>query len=123
MAMNRHILYEKVKTVIKNNARNVDFDIPLLLDLIRKTIFNDPTRNCIIKGRRSDWTGLPRTKSLFYAKPGCGLPISNLTSQLFGNIYLNEFDHFVKRDLKIRYYGRYVDGIIVILRTMPRNLS
>ncbi|MBT7468857.1 MAG: RNA-directed DNA polymerase [Candidatus Cloacimonetes bacterium] len=34
--------------------------------------------------------------------------------QLFENIYLNQFDHFVKRDLKIRYYGRYVDDFILI---------
>jgi retron-type reverse transcriptase len=44
----------------------------------------------------------------------CGLPIGNLTSQLFGNICLNEFDHFVKKDLHIRYYGRYVDDFILI---------
>jgi hypothetical protein len=57
---------------------------------------------------------LPPTKSLFHAKPGCGLPIGNLTSQLFANIYLNEFDHFVKRDLKIRFYGRYVDDFVLV---------
>lgn len=41
-------------------------------------------------------------------------PFDYLTSQLFGNIYLNNFDHFVKRDLKIKYYGRYVDDFILI---------
>ena len=38
-----------------------------------------------------------------------GLPIGNLTSQFFANIYLNSFDHFVKEQLKIRKYVRYVD--------------
>lgn len=38
-----------------------------------------------------------------------GLPIGNLTSQFFANLYLNPFDHFVKRQLKLRYYVRYVD--------------
>lgn len=38
-----------------------------------------------------------------------GLPIGNLTSQFFGNVYLNGFDHFVKEQLKIRKYLRYVD--------------
>jgi len=47
-------------------------------------------------------------------QPHNGLPIGNLTSQLFGNVYLNEFDHFIKRDLKIKYYGRYVDDLILI---------
>lgn len=42
------------------------------------------------------------------------MPIGNLTSQLFSNIYLNSFDHFIKEDLKIRYYGRYVDDFILI---------
>lgn len=38
-----------------------------------------------------------------------GLPIGNLTSQFFANIYLNGFDHFVKEQLKMRKYVRYVD--------------
>lgn len=38
-----------------------------------------------------------------------GLPIGNLTSQFFANIYLNGFDHFIKENLKIRKYLRYVD--------------
>lgn len=39
----------------------------------------------------------------------CGLPIGNLTSQFFANIYLNGFDHFIKEELKIKKYIRYVD--------------
>ncbi|OLP15444.1 RNA-dependent DNA polymerase [Leptolyngbya sp. 'hensonii'] len=38
-----------------------------------------------------------------------GLPIGNLTSQFFANCYLNGFDHFVKEELKVKYYLRYVD--------------
>ncbi len=41
-----------------------------------------------------------------------GLPLGNQTSQFFGNIYLNEFDHFVKEKLKIKGYIRYVDDMI-----------
>jgi hypothetical protein len=114
MAMNRKLLFDKVKTVLSANCSKIAFDLQIILYLICKTIFNDPTQKCIIKGIRSDWHGLPQTKSLFHAKPGCGLPIGNLTSQLFGNIYLNDFDHFVKRDLKIKNYGRYVDDFILI---------
>ncbi len=43
-----------------------------------------------------------------------GLPLGNLTSQLFVNIYLHEFDHFVKLKLKVRYYLRYADDIVVV---------
>jgi len=43
-----------------------------------------------------------------------GLPIGNLTSQLFANIYLNELDHFVKENLRERWYARYMDDFLVI---------
>jgi len=42
-----------------------------------------------------------------------GIPIGNLTSQLFANIYLNELDKFVKHKLKAKYYYRYVDDFII----------
>jgi len=44
---------------------------------------------------------------------GKGIPIGNLTSQLFANVYLNELDQFVKRDLKRRYYLRYMDDFLI----------
>jgi len=47
-------------------------------------------------------------------KVGVGLPLGNLTSQLFVNIYMNEFDYFLKRDMKIRYYVRYADDFVVL---------
>lgn len=43
-----------------------------------------------------------------------GLPLGNLTSQLFANIYMNEFDQFVKQILKIKDYIRYTDDFVVI---------
>lgn len=42
-----------------------------------------------------------------------GLPIGNLTSQFFANVYLSEFDHFVKETLHIRHYLRYVDDFLL----------
>lgn len=45
-----------------------------------------------------------------------GIPIGNLTSQFFANIYLNGFDHFVKEDLRCRYYIRYMDDFVVLER-------
>ena len=51
-----------------------------------------------------------------------GIPIGNLTSQLFANVYLNELDHFVKRELKERYYLRYMDDFL-ILGSDKRHLS
>ncbi|MDD3757716.1 MAG: reverse transcriptase/maturase family protein [Advenella sp.] len=43
-----------------------------------------------------------------------GAPIGNLLSQLFGLIYLNPLDHFVKRELKVKHYARYVDDFVLI---------
>ncbi len=47
-------------------------------------------------------------------RQGAGLPLGNLTSQLFVNIYMNEFDQFVKRKLKAKYYIRYADDFVVL---------
>ena len=44
---------------------------------------------------------------------GVGLPLGNLTSQLLVNIYMNEFDQFVKHKLKTKYYIRYADDFVV----------
>jgi len=45
---------------------------------------------------------------------GKGLPLGNLTSQLFVNIYLNKFDQFVKHKLKANYYVRYADDFVIM---------
>ncbi len=47
-------------------------------------------------------------------KIGIGLPLGNLTSQLFVNIYMNEFDQFVKHKLKAKYYIRYCDDFVIL---------
>ena len=46
-----------------------------------------------------------------------GLPIGNYTSQFFANIYLNELDQYVKRVLKVKYYVRYMDDFILLLKS------
>lgn len=49
----------------------------------------------------------------FHAAPGRGLPLGNLTSQFFANVYLNELDRFIKHGLKEKYYIRYADDFVV----------
>lgn len=122
MAMDRSILYNRIEKTLNRFKNELNFDpstsfrtsLDFILYLIRQVIFNDPTKNCRIKGKREDWRHLPRTKSLFYAEPNKGLPIGNLTSQLFGNVYLNEFDHYIKHKLGCKYYGRYVDDMVIV---------
>ena len=89
-------------------------DMDFVIWLTETIVMLDPKENCIIVGDLSNWDGLDPAKSLLHLAPGLGLPIGNLTSQLFSNVYLNEFDQFMKRKLKCKYYGRYVDDAAVV---------
>jgi len=130
MSINRELLYHKVNDILRTEYRKralLNKDMPLdtgMVDfLLQKTIFHNPTDNCMIKGSRSDWAGLPANKSLFYAAKGCGLPIGNLTSQLFGNVFLNDFDHWIKQGMGFGCYGRYVDDFFVMHADKSRLLK
>jgi len=50
----------------------------------------------------------------FINRNGKGMPLGNLTSQFFANVYLNELDYFVKHQLKAKYYIRYVDDFVIL---------
>jgi RNA-directed DNA polymerase len=112
MHINKAILYDKIETLF--TAKYNGADKKLYLNLCKTILFNEPVENAIIKGKRSNWDDLPKDKSLFSAKRGYGLPIGNLTSQVFANVYMSSFDHFIKHQLGIKYYGRYVDDFILV---------
>ena len=114
MSMNKLILYSKVEKLIDHNEIHLPIQSNLLKYLVKENIFHDPTSNCRFQSNKKLWSDLPTNKSLFTALPDCGLPIGNLTSQLYGNLYLNDFDHYVKKELKIKYYGRYVDDFYLM---------
>jgi len=57
---------------------------------------------------------------IIQSTPGNGIPIGNQTSQLFALLYLDGFDHYIKQDLKIRYYGRYMDDFYIIVETKEK---
>lgn len=46
--------------------------------------------------------------------PKSGIPIGNYTSQIFGNFYLSYFDHYVKEELKVKVYHRYMDDMVLL---------
>ncbi|MFG6320020.1 MAG: reverse transcriptase/maturase family protein [Clostridia bacterium] len=52
-----------------------------------------------------------------------GIPIGNYTSQYFANIYMNELDQYVKHTLKIKYYCRYMDDFLFILKSKKECIS
>lgn len=50
----------------------------------------------------------------YNTKPGKGIPLGNLTSQIFSNIYLNQLDQFIKRNLRVKHYLRYADDFVIL---------
>lgn len=112
MSIDKKILFRKLREFVLENYQ--EQDQLLLIELIYKVIFNSPEDNCHIKGKRKDWKGLPASKSLFTVEKGKGLPIGNLTSQIFANFYLNFFDKYVTEQCGIKYYGRYVDDFVIV---------
>lgn len=81
--------------------------------LIRQVVLHDPRPGAVLRSSPALFALVPRHKSFLHAPPGKGLPIGNLTSQFFANVYLNELDQFIKHGLRAHYYGRYVDDIIL----------
>jgi len=81
--------------------------------LIHQVTLHDPRRNFIMRSPSSLFRKVPYHKSFLHAPENKGLPIGNLTSQFFANVYLNELDQYVKHGLKAQYYGRYVDDMVL----------
>ncbi|OHA60296.1 MAG: hypothetical protein A2607_01620 [Candidatus Vogelbacteria bacterium RIFOXYD1_FULL_42_15] len=77
----------------------------------------------ILKKHESDqdiiWLLERVIKSFHSTEQGKGLPLGNLTSQLLVNIYMNEFDQFVKHRLKVKYYLRYADDFVMMSTDKP----
>lgn len=114
MAIDRRILHGLVLKGLGKTGWSGIRDVELTKYLLQKIIFNDPLSQATFRSPPQKWFGLPPDKSLIGAPAECGLPIGNLTSQLFANVYLNPLDHYVKRVLKVRYYGRYVDDMLLV---------
>ncbi len=95
--------------LITKRVKNED-----ILWLARIVIFHDCAKDYIFKGNRDLLRRIPAHKSLFEQENRRGLPIGNLTSQFFANVYLNELDQFVKHTLKAEYYIRYADDFILL---------
>ena len=84
-------------------------DMDFILWLTHEIVLLDPTDGCRHVGSPSEWDDVDASKLMANAPADCGMPIGNLTSQLFSNVYMNPFDQMVKRLLRFLHYGRYVD--------------
>ncbi len=113
VSIDKEILYAEIEKLVKEEW---------ILKLIRLIIFNDPRENAFIKSPRWKFELLPKHKSLWYTDLEKGLPIGNLTSQFFSNVYLNVLDQYVKHKLKCKYYCRYVDDFILMSHD-PKELN
>ncbi|MBI5400082.1 RNA-dependent DNA polymerase [Candidatus Saganbacteria bacterium] len=86
-----------LKCDVKNYFASIDHDV--LFGLIRKKT-KDPQALWLIK-------------LIINSTPSPGIPIGNLASQIFANLYLNELDHYLKETVKCRYYLHYMDDLVV----------
>lgn len=112
-AVNR--LKEFCDKLSKNNSRNIfvlKCDIKKFFDSVDQEILTEAIKN---KTSDQDFIWLIEKIIKSYKKEeDRGIPLGNVTSQLFANVYLNELDQFIKHKLKIEYYIRYCDDFVIL---------
>ncbi len=87
-------------------------DIKKFFDSIDHAILMDLVKQKI-KDKNAIWL-INKIIESYSIKTGKGIPLGNITSQLFANIYLNELDQFIKHKLKVKYYIRYCDDFVIL---------
>jgi len=100
----------------RNNRRNIyvlKCDIKKFFASVNQKILVDLIKKKI-QDKNAIWLIEKIIKSFNSGIENKGIPLGNVTSQLFANIYLNEFDQFVKHKLKIKYYLRYCDDFLIL---------
>jgi len=93
-------------------------DIKKFFDHVDHAVLRDCLRSVVI-----DTTALKicdETIDSFAMSPGTGIPIGNLTSQLFANIYLHEFDRYVRKNIKPLAYLRYGDDFLLFFESLEQ---
>lgn len=90
----------------------------ILLSIIARFIKDEDLMSLLEKIIKSEHTkfGIPLGDHFYEQERvgGIGMPIGNLTSQLFANVYLNEMDQYAKHDMRIKHYIRYMDDIVIL---------
>ncbi len=95
---------------------------PDVLWLTKLLVHHDCTEDYLYKGRPGLLEQVPPHKSLRHIPTGKGLPIGNLNSQFFANVYLNKLDQFVKHALKCQYFLRYCDDFVLLSESREQLL-
>lgn len=99
------------KDIIKSNIRKIT-DNPKTIELFDLFINQNPTQKYFYKGNPKLKDLIPDRKSLF--GKNTGLPIGNLTSQFFANLYMDDFDKWITKNIT-QYYFRYLDDMTIII--------
>ena len=114
-----HSAVKRLRIFLRQASSNNTRTIYALKCDIRKFFasVNHPKLLCLLERHIHD----PETMKLltgvieyFSVLPGMGIPLGNLTSQLFANVYLHELDWHVKQELRVRYYVRYCDDFVLL---------
>ncbi|MER0953533.1 RNA-directed DNA polymerase [Pseudomonas aeruginosa] len=95
---------------------------PWWRNLALQILWHDPRTDFEVRSPRSIFNKVPQHKRLTAQAAHLGLPIGNLSSQFFANIYLNDLDQFAKHQLRARHYIRYVDDFL-LLHESPQQLN
>ena len=104
---------------IWNNYYIIKMDVAKYFQNIDKTILYN-----ILHKKIKDTKLLWLTKEILYSNgKEKGLPIGNYTSQCFANIYLNELDQYAKNKMKLKYYYRYMDDIVVMVKSKKEAIQ
>lgn len=90
--------------------------------LALQVLWHDPREDFEVRSPRHLFNKVPQHKRLTAQPARLGLPIGNLSSQFFANVYLDALDQFVKHQLRCRHYVRYVDDF-VLLHESPQQLN
>jgi len=106
-SINKDRLFSMIRRKVKN---------PDILWLTERILFWDCTKSYAARGDKQLLFDIPPNKSLFGKNNERGLPIGNLTSQYFANIYLDKLDQYIKHTLKAKRYIRYVDDFVLLSR-------
>ena len=73
MGIDRELLLQKINGLLDRFLSEDEKEVYCFL--IETLVRRDVTKDCLIKGKRTDWVGLPKSKSLFYSASGMGIPI------------------------------------------------
>ena len=120
MKINKIILWKRLETFLRDKYKKKNLEF--ILWLTELLVMHCPENDCEYHGDPDLMTLITPEKSLRYSGPEYGLPIGNLTSQIFANFYLHEFDILVSGMFN-GGYGRYVDDFYVISEDKDKILE